>query len=295
MEIFNIDEITEKQTKALHDKYLEILKYFDAICIENNLTYYLCGGSLIGAVRDKGFVPWDDDVDMFMPRKDYEKLYKIWNNVADISKYVIARTDINQNYHHAGMSIRDKDTTFINNHSIKEDIVHAIGIEIMPIDAAPRGRIARFLQLFHAFVFVLFNNQRLPDNKGKPIRYLTIIIYGIVRGHKTRYKLWKYAERQMSKYDWDECDEVTELVGSIKGMLIRHPKGDFSDVIRVQFEDITVPIMVGYDRYLTLIFGDYMKLPPVDQRKAKHDTVYINTEVGYEEYRNIYYLVADNG
>lgn len=293
-EIFDLENITEEQTAALHRKYLEILKYFDDICTKNSLTYFLCGGTMIGAVREKGFVPWDDDVDLFMPRKDYERLMNIWNEVADGEKYFLARTDLENNYHHAGMSIRDTDTTFINKHSINEDIVHAIGIEIMPIDGAPKGKIPRFFQLVNAFMFALFNTQRLPDNKGKAVRFAAKCIYVLVPGKKLRYKFWKRSERKMSKYDWDDCAEVTELVGSIKGMLIRHPKEDMSSTIRFDFEDLSLPVMKGYDRYLSLIFGNYMELPPVDQRKAKHDTVYINTEVGYTQFKHKYYLIDEN-
>lgn len=291
MEILELDNINEAQLEALHKKYLEIMKYFDKICTENNLSYFMCGGTMIGAVRHNGFVPWDDDVDMFMPRKDYEKLMEIWPNVANTEKYFLARTDFKHNYHHAAMSIRDTETTFVNKHSVDEDIVHAMGIEIMPIDGAPRGKIARFFQLYNAFIFALFNTQRLPDNKGKLVRYTTALVYGVFRGKKLRYKIWKRAEKRMSKYDWDDCDEVTELIGSIKGMLLRHPKDDFENTIRFQFEDFSVPVMKGYDRYLTHIFGNYMEYPPVEQRVAKHDTVYINTERTYRDFKNKYYLV----
>lgn len=290
-EIFDLDDASIEQIKILHNKYLEILKYFDEFCSEHDLRYSLLGGTLIGAVRHQGFIPWDDDVDIMMPRPDYEKLYRIWNTKSSCKDYVIVKTDEKHNYHDAGMAIKDKNTTFINKHSINEDIVHGIGIEIMPIDAAAPTRISRIFQLLHAFNYALFNTQRLPDNKGVLIRILTRIIYFLVPSSKLRYKLWKYSENKMKKYDWKEAEHVTELIGSIKGMLITHPKNDFENTIRMQFEDLSLQVIQGYDRYLTMIFGNYMELPPKEERRAKHDVVYINTKESYVKFRNKYYLI----
>ncbi|MCI7126847.1 MAG: LicD family protein, partial [Clostridium sp.] len=79
-------------TKKIQDKELEMLLYFQKICDEHHLTFYLCGGGLIGAIRHRGFIPWDDDLDVFMPRPDYEKLSAIWNEYADTQKYSYCRT-----------------------------------------------------------------------------------------------------------------------------------------------------------------------------------------------------------
>ena len=79
--------LTQQEVRKIQLKSLEILLYFKKICDENNLTFYLCGGCCIGSVRHSGFIPWDDDIDVFMPRKDYNKLQKIWNKVADTKKY----------------------------------------------------------------------------------------------------------------------------------------------------------------------------------------------------------------
>lgn len=276
---------------TLQDKMLEMLLYFDSFCRENNLTYYLCGGCLIGAVRHGGFIPWDDDVDVFMPRPDYEKLAKLWNQKADTSRLVYCRTDRNHNYHDGGASVRDINTTYINRHSTREDIVHGVALEIMPIDGCPSGKLSRIRQLFNAFLFGLFNVQRLPDNKGKAIRAVTGITYKLVRSQKARYRLWKHAERVMTKYSWQECEQVTELIGSIKGMLIPHPKEDFEQVTYLQFEGHSIPAMKGYDRYLCEIWGDYMQLPPKEQRVAKHDVVYMSMEEPYTKFRGEYYCV----
>lgn len=275
--------------KELQSKTLEMLLFFDSFCKENNLKYFLCGGGLIGAIRHHGFIPWDDDIDLFMPRDDYEQLAVLWPQIVDSSKYMYCRTDLKHLYHDAGASIRDVNTTAINRHSVNEDICHGVALEIMPIDGCPNSKIKRCFQLYNAFVFNLFNVQRLPDNKGKLVRLLTSLVYKIVYSPKQRYKIWKRAEKRMSKYKWDDCDEVTELIGSIKGMLLRHPKCDFFNVVYKDFEGYNFPVMAGYDRYLRLIWGDYMQLPPVEKRKAKHDYAYLSITEPYKQFKGKYY------
>lgn len=280
-------------TKELQNKMLEMLLAFDKFCKEYNLRYYLCGGCLIGAIRHKGFIPWDDDIDVFMPRSDYERLAMLWPQNAYSRKYRYCRTDKEHIYHDAGASIRDINTTEINRHSVNEDICHGIALEIMPIDGCPKSIIRRAIQLYNAFIFNLYNTQRLPDNKGRIIRCVAGVLYKCIKSPEKRYRLWKRAEQRMSKYRWDECEEVTELIGSIKGMLLRHPKKDFEQIIYMTFEGHQIPVMAGYDRYLRLIWGDYMKLPPEEKRVAKHDVVYLSTTEPYEKFQGIYYFVND--
>lgn len=276
-------------THKIQEKEFEMLRYFQFICEENNLTFYLCGGGLIGAVRHHGFIPWDDDLDVFMPRPDYEKLGRIWKQKADNSKYQYCRTTRDAIYHDGGASIRDVRTTFINKHSVNEDICHGLALEIMPIDGCPKSKIKRLCQLYNAFLFSLFNVQRLPDNKGKLIRIVSSIIYKLVPSGEMKYRIWSSAEKRMTKYSWEDCDEVTELIGSIKGMLLRHPKEDFDNVIYLDFNDEKVPVMRGYDRYLHLIWGDYMQLPPEEERVPKHDAEFIDLDRSYVEYKGKYY------
>lgn len=289
-EIFSLDEADDETFRNLQLKCLDILVYYKKICDDNNLTFYLAGGTAIGALRHKGFIPWDDDVDVFMPRPDYEKLTKIWNDVADTNKYVFCRTSRKINYHHHAASIMDVTTTLIEERNADSDLPHGVLMDIIPLDGCPDSKLLRFNQLFNAFVFSLFNPQRLPENKSKTIYKATKIILTIVKNKWLRDTFWIHAEKRMTRFGFYSGKNVTELIGNINGMLTTHPVSGFTSVVYVDFEGYKMPLMKGYQEYLTSIFGDYMKLPPVESRKPKIKITYMNLDEPYSKYKGIYYL-----
>lgn len=286
-EHYDLDGNTLKKMQA---KMLEMLLYFRDFCQKHELMFYLCGGGAIGAVREHGFIPWDDDIDCFMPRADYEKFSKLWDKYGDKKRFVFCRSNEKVNYHHSCTSLRDPNTTFICSYNVNLDICHGVALEIAPIDGCPKSKIKRYIQLFHAFTFALFNTQRLPNNKGKLFRESAKIIYKLIPSSRVRFLIWKHAEKEMSKYSWDECDYVTELIGSVKGMLCVHPKEWFSSQVWMNFEGEKVPLMAGYHEYLTRIFGNYMQRPPVDQQVAKHELEFVDVDRPYTYYKGIKYF-----
>jgi hypothetical protein len=107
-----MQELTQEDLKGLQSKSLEMAKYFKAFCEKHDLTFYFCGGCCIGAVRTGGFIPWDDDVDVFMPRESYERLRELWPEYAD-SRYQLVESDETFIDHDIFVAIRDAQTTFI--------------------------------------------------------------------------------------------------------------------------------------------------------------------------------------
>ncbi len=289
----NVKYFTPEEIRQMQEKMLEILLYYKKFCDEHGLMFYLSGGCAIGVNRHKGFIPWDDDIDCFMPREDYEKFTVLWDQYGDKEHYTYCRSNREHNYHMAGASIRDNYTTFINKHSVDEDICHGIALEFVPIDGCPSNKIYRLLQLYNACIFVLFNFQRLPDNKGRFFRTMARICYGIVPSKDRRDNIWIRAEKRMSKYKWEDCKYVTELIGSFKGMMMKHPKEWFNHVVYKEFEGYQMPLMAGYDEYMHRIWGDYMQLPPEENRVAKHDTVYVSTTEPYNKFKGVYYCIGE--
>lgn len=288
----NIRTLTPEQLREVQLKMLEIFLYYKKFCEDHNLMFFIFGGSCIGAIRHEGFIPWDDDIDVAMPRPDYERFKICWEKDGDKKHYTYCRTNREKNYHHSAASLRDNYTTFINRHSVNEDICHGFALEIVPFDGYPKSKISRCWQLLNAFAFNLYNFQRLPDNKGGVIRKLSQLMLAIVPSKRIRDDIWIFAEKQMTKYKWDDCDYVTELIGStFKSIFYKHPKKYFDHVVYKKFEGYDVPLMAGYKYYLQNGFGDYMKLPPKEKRVPKLDTVLISTTEPYKKYKGIYYCV----
>lgn len=275
---------TTNELKDIQKKSLEILKVFQEFCQKNNLRFYICGGCCIGAIRHKGFIPWDDDIDMFMPRKDYEKLKSLWIDQIDNNKYKYCKSDYDKFYRSLLTYISDEDTTFIKERQKDLDISHGVRIEILPLDGCPKSRIKRKIQIMWALIYQIFNNQESPTSKGKFLKLVGDLMLFIFKSWKSRCRIWKYAEKQMSKYDIEDCGKITELCARYQYMVNEYPKEIFEDVVYKEFEGMLVPLPKGYDKYLKMAFGDYMKLPSKDKQIPKHEAVKIDLKNSYKKY-----------
>lgn len=281
----------EVSIKDIQSKMLDILVYFRDFCNENNLKFVLCGGTCLGAVRHKGFIPWDDDIDVFMLREDYEKLGKLWAEKADTSRYSCVRSNESINIRHSATEIKDNNTTFINKHSVDLDIHHGLMIDVIPVDGVADTKWRRILQMIDSMMFCCFNFQRLPDHKGKLTYYATKLALGIFRSPKIRYKLWKGAENRLSKYGTNNSEYVASFAEGATIMRMHFPTSWFTEPEYMDFEGHSMPVPADVDKYLCMNFGDYLKLPPEQERVARHNSVFIDLENSYEKYKGIYYCV----
>lgn len=280
---YEVDSVT---LKKMQTKLLEMLLVFQQFCEKYNLRFYLIGGAAIGAVREHGFIPWDDDIDVIMPRPDYDKFHELWPIYGD-EKYLLCKTNEKVNYHHSSSSLRDPQTTFICKYNQYSDICHGIALEFGPIHATPDSKILQFIQICWGGIFALFNNQRLPNNTGRFIREATKIAYFLIPSKRIQDRIWMLAEREMSKYSWKNCIYVKELWG--KTSFYNFPKEWFDTAVYFNFEGYKMPLMAGYHEYLSLIFGDYMKRPPIPERIVKHDLIFVDMDHPYTDYKGIYY------
>lgn len=145
----------EKQLRELQLKSLETLKEFIKFCDDNFLTYYLIGGCLIGAVRSGGFLPWDDDIDVFMPRSDYERLWQMWDSSG---RFKLLRTTENVYTRSQFMTLCDTETTCVRELTKDLPIPQGITMDIIPLDGCPLSRFKRRRQsatpYFTRFIFL---------------------------------------------------------------------------------------------------------------------------------------------
>lgn len=279
---------TDEEIKKLQSKGLEMLIYFKQFCDDNNLLFYMCGGCCIGSVRHKGFIPWDDDVDVFMPREDYEKLGKLWKEKADNGKYEYCDPEGRRNLF---ATINDNDTTFIKALQSDLDINQGLVLDVLPLDGYPNSSVKRKIQVFWALIYSLFCAQVVPEKHGKIVSLIGRVMLGFIPSRKLRKKIWKFAEKKMTKYKIADCNAVTELCSGPGYMKNKYPKNIFESAVYKEFEGYMMPVPKGYDEYLKIAFGDYMVLPEEKDRVMHHDVIFCDLENSYKIYRGKKYFV----
>lgn len=286
-----MQKINQKELKKLHDLTLQMAQEFVLFCEDNNLICYLCGGGCIGAVRHKGWIPWDDDLDFFMPRKDYQKAIKLWPDKMKNSRYKMEISDQKHVDGNLFFVIRDSETTYIKPYQKNMDITQGIVLDVLPLDGYPKKNVERKKQCFWALIYSLYCAQLVPMNHGKLVEHIGKIMLALLPSKKMRYRVWKYAERQMTKYNIEDCVGITELCSGPGYMKNWYPKEAFEGALFLPFENTKLPVPVGYDAYLKTAFGDYMKLPPAEKQVASHDVSFMDLDNSYKLYKGIQYLV----
>ena len=286
-------ELTPQQTRECQELSLEMFKFFHEFCKKHSLKHFVAGGCLIGAARDKKFIPWDDDVDVFMPREDYEKLIEIWNKESGSDRYILQvskKGDLTKNLF---ATINDSETTFIKTYQDDLDINHGIVLDILPIDGCPVSKFKQLFQGICALVYALYLIGEAPLNNGKLIEIIGRIMLFLLPSKSLRWKVASWCEKQMKKYPLGSTPFAKELVSGPRYIFRMLYSEDFREMDYLEFEDTRVPVMNGYDRYLKIAFGDYMTPPPPEGQVCHHELTYVDTKNSYKKYRGIYYFLGD--
>ena len=278
-------QFTPEQLRHLQLRELETLVYFKNFCDEHHLLFYFCGGCCIGSLRHKGFIPWDDDIDIFMPRKDYEKLPSLWKKYSKDKRFLCLKTDDDIFTGNIFTTIVDTSGTCVKANQAHLDIPHGLVMDVFPLDGCPDG-FRRKKQKLWAMVYSLFLAQVVPEKHGGLIAFGSKALLGIFRSPKIRTKIWRTAQKQMTKYPLDKCTKITELCAGPHYMQCEYPKEAFASAVYKEFEGLQMPIPVGYDIYLKTAFGEYMTIPPKEEQKPHHDVVYCNTEQSCYDFKN---------
>lgn len=248
---------------------LNILKEFDEFCTKHNLKYCITAGTLLGAVRHGGYIPWDDDIDVGMFRPDYEKLISLYDEMPDSCK--IFSREINPN--HSRLYGKICNTDYISVDSFYDEKSSGyLGIDVFPLEAVPENR-EEFLKLAKKTkvirqLFIFANSALFKGNsflKAYIIKPIPIIICKIIGADKL-YKLFK---KVATSRNFDDSKAIALLTG-LYTENESFPKERYYDLIRLDFEGLKLPAVKDYDSYLSQIYGDYMKLPPVDKRQPHH-------------------------
>ena len=258
----------------LQELEFEILKVFRDFCDNNNLRYYLCGGTLIGAIRHKGFIPWDDDIDVMMPRPDYDRLISLVKD-GKLDEYrCVDCLDLNTNALSAALRIYDNRTelTFTN---LVFEKTFGCWMDVFPLDGASDNPINRFFQFRYARFLqdlTLANDTKIGVKRRSKIvtvlQYAILPVLPLIRfvGHER----WiKKMDKLSRKHDF----KTSNYVGVLEGRAIEKEamiKSKMEPAVTVEFNGERFTAMANYDEYLTNLYGDYMTPPNQAGKESRH-------------------------
>ena len=257
----------------------EILDVFHTVCSAHHLRYSLGYGTLIGAVRHGGFIPWDDDIDVMMPREDYEKLLSIWDSVAP-EGFLLQNYRTTPEFPNNFSKIVKDHTTFLQDEWARSRNFHkGFFIDIFPADRVAPGFISRKLQ-FVACAINLLCGKGFPSGTGGLTGFIERILLKFPR--KTRERWRRSTENYIKRwYSRSDCDWFFPC--TIRECAIHYPPNLFDNLKTISFRDKSYSCFADPDTALKIQYGDYMTLPPEEERVWTHHPILIDFNRNYEE------------
>jgi lipopolysaccharide cholinephosphotransferase len=275
---FLVDE-TRKKVWAIG---IDLLLQVDRICKKYGFQYYLMYGSLLGAIRHKGFIPWDDDIDIAMPRKDYEEFLKV--AAADLdAPYFLQTPETDCGYYYSFAKLRNSNTTGMIPWFRYSDFNMGFALDIFPVDVC---KLEGVEDRFHIIKKMNIDNSTYMRMKNPDLSEADKLRVSQYRGGDP---LVRYHEIQRIAMQFEEeRDEVSQRIVAVATVYDYQKQifdaSDVENVLYVSFEGFKFPIPVGYDKILKTLYGDYMAFPPVEKRGTWHRDKIIDPDKSYREY-----------
>ncbi len=257
----------------------DILDTIHEICQKHRIRYSLFYGTLIGAVRHKGFIPWDDDIDIVMPRKDYNRFMKIWENESP-QGYILQNYNTDTDYTNNFAKVRKDNTTFIQSEEEKDKKYHkGIFIDIFPADRLAPTKIGQKIQYIASAVNLLYSKGHPSGTKGvigvveKILLLMPAPFRPFVRG---------VSENIMAH--WNNKVKTQYFCGCVIASCKKYYSADMFDRLKkIEFNGKYYYSVVDTDAVLRVEYDDYMQLPPEEERVWKHHPIVIDFEHNYED------------
>ena len=258
-------EIKLDELKKIQLEILDVVHHF---CQENGITYFLSSGSLIGAVRHKGYIPWDDDIDLYMPRKDYDRLVSAFN-MDNRQRYRVVSLLTDENCTLAFAKVERTDTRIIEH--VDYPMALGINIDVFPVDGVPddlEERTKYFAKIQWFRNELVLKDVSLDFKRRGLIKNIILLLGKLFLFHKSMRHLAEQLDMSIDKVNSDSQYVCNLVMGNgINSVFTREAINDSTDV---EFEGKFYKTMRGYEEYLTKTYGNYMQLPPIEKRVSHH-------------------------
>lgn len=253
------------QLEHLQKVILSIAKDIDELCKKNNIEYYLLGGSAIGAIRHKGFIPWDDDYDIIMDNANYEKFIRVCREQLDTDKYYLQEGLKDWPLYFSKVRLKGTVLEEVEGYVANENM-RGIYIDVFKMDnVSSNPLIARWQYVCGKYYMCYHLLERTYSSASLKKRFLLSLA--------TPCKIpcvRNFVRRQVEKYNGQDTEYYGFFYGRTRFRSAVIKKSIFGKAVRVPFEDAELPIAEHYHEYLTQVFGNYMQLPPEEQRVGLH-------------------------
>lgn len=274
----------ENQIQQVWETEREILDVIHKVCSENGLRYSLAYGTLIGAVRHKGFIPWDDDIDLMMPREDYEKLLAIWAQEAP-KGYILQNIRTDPDFTQSFTKIRKDHTTFLQSESERGKHYHkGVFVDIFPGDRVAPGKLGRTVQYIACAVNLLYSRGHSSGSGGLIGR----VERTLLKAPENKYGKYREVSEKLICHWNGNTSALYMFPQTIMDCRLYYPADLFEKMGIIEFCGKNYQCVADPDAILRVNYGDYMQLPPEEERVWKHHPIIIDFEHNYEELCNKY-------
>ncbi|MSV25946.1 LicD family protein [Selenomonas sp. WCA-380-WT-3B 3/] len=271
----------------MQKKQLEMLHELDRVCRKNNLRYALSSGTCLGAVRHGGFIPWDDDIDVYMSWQDAEKLVRCQSDFQD--KYFVQSYKTDPEFTSIHYRLCDSTTSCFLEETRGKDINHGIFLDIYIYYPYPDNKLKAHKVILDSFIYRVLVSNSGPKNHGGIAKFLGDVVFKFYKGKRREKKIieieneFKYngGEKYVATYFGRDATLINSII---------YPIEWFTSPKYLKFEDMEVPCPGNPEQYCILQYGEnYMELPPKEKRKPHHDFIYFSTNEPYKKFKGIYY------